>query len=150
MRFAWEQGGLAGVQARFDAPPRSTQTILASEHQALQSSKPPSTPPAPTAPAPWSLVTEDVLGAWLLFLALADETGDTAEARQLALGWRGDGAWTYADDGAAATTIVWRIDLATETAAERVAEILAGEQQGTRVVVARTNDGSPPAWALEP
>jgi hypothetical protein len=163
MHFTWAAGGLPAVRGRFASPPTTTRILMASVDRALDPDPATIPPPAPAATADWNLFASTELGAWGVFLFLEKQIAhDVDRARALALGWRGDEVWAYAGAStspvAPPTAVVWRIDFADEATASGVASIAAGvvgstggvRQQGTRLVVARTDGTMPIDWALGP
>jgi hypothetical protein len=158
MQFAWEQGGLTGVLERFASPPKTTHALMASVDGIAQPEPTPAVFTAPTASKPWTLLTENVLGAWGIFIAFAPQETPEA-ARALALAWRGDGLFVYVDaiDETPSTAVVWRMEFADDASAS-MAEQVASEmipplevrREGARVVLAKSNSGLPIDWALSP
>jgi hypothetical protein len=158
MHFAWEQGGLMGVLERFASPPKTSRALMASADGIAQPDATPIVFTAPTAPAPWTPAAENVLGAWSVFLAFAT-VQEPESARALALAWRGDGLFVYADPTSAAprTAVVWRMDFADDTSASLAAQVAAGMapplevwREGTRVTLARSDSDLPLDWAFSP
>jgi hypothetical protein len=155
MDFAWQAGGHAAILGLLEAPPPSTQTIFASVDT-------PSAPltafelPLPSAPAQWTAVTDDVLGAWSLYLAIARVT-NTPEVRSAALAWRGDRLSVYAGSSPpGATAMVWQLELADEASAAEVETNLGAlvgsvrvRRRGTRVVAAAATTGAVLDWAYQ-
>lgn len=145
------QSGAQAIADLFSAPPTDTRALF---DLADDAAVPPR--PAPAAPAPppeWTLTQETTLGAWTLYLFLADF--DSLDANRLARGWRGDRLWVYggADVAGAPTALVWRIAFADETTALIVSQLVpprfAPRRVGAEVVIAVADAAVSIDWAFE-
>lgn len=151
-RFAgslWLEGGSAGIDARFSAPPRGSRDVLALG-AAGQESRTFDTDPA--ALGGFGLVVEDVAGAWVtaaVLPGLAEPARGRSALPALAARWSGDHLWIFdAAGGESVVAALWVIDWADAEAAalfatlaaelEREGAVLDIETRGTssRVVAA--------------
>jgi hypothetical protein len=155
--YSWMAGGMNGVHARFLSPPVTTRLLMASMDQALEPEPAPDTLPAPSPPTDWQTADGTTLGAWALFLLLAENSPlFPQEAQSLALHWRGDGFWIYQGPAAGSAALVWRIELGDEQTAGRVVTIAVNlgfanaRQIGTSAVLAMATDAHPLEWAFVP
>jgi len=120
----WLVDGIEGVLALYDDPPLSTATVL----RTLAGAEPANLPDQPalsTGPLPegWTIVSDDTLGAWILF-AVARRS-DFAEdlATELAEDWAGDHLLVAGGPTAAEVALAWTLRFGSDTSAERFAEI---------------------------
>lgn len=155
----WRAGGMDAVHALLQAPPTTTRVLM----DAVDGARPPEpTPAPPPAPTPstidWTLVGDDRLGAWGLFLALAHGDATRAPvADTLARAWRTDGFWLYerAGDGYG-QAFVWIIDLVDAPTASTVSTLLesmgtvGARAEGARVYISKASDGALVEWAAPP
>lgn len=118
----WRAGGPASLAAAYEQPPLDTLEVL--EGTSADRT------PVREAPAPlagYSLVSEDVTGAWLMAGALVAVSGDRArDLRELAADWRGDRLSVYREDGGDGVVADWTIQARDAAAAERIAAIYRG------------------------
>lgn len=154
LHFTWRAGGAASVRRRFATPPATSRTLMASVDAAMEPEGAPPEVAVATPPPEWTPLGDTSIGAWGTFLLLAKNTTDLDGARALALGWRADGFFIFAD-ASSSTTLVWRIDFADQTTAGVVASIAATglgtasvRQLGSRVVIAKTDGAQPIDWAF--
>lgn len=155
--LTWTGAGQEGVRARYTAPPETTRALMASMDRAVDAEAAPETLAGPTPPADWATIDSGTLGAWTLFLLLAD-LGTPDQARILALHWRADGFWLYQGPGSpsplATRALVWRIELGDDTTASEVVRALAFRtgsyvrQVGSTVHLVATSTFTPPDWAF--
>lgn len=141
---AWKSGGPRAIDARWATPPTTMQGVLCELFGMNEPQAAGIEIPEPAVPG-LSLAASEVLGAWGLYLFLADKPG--AHPVERALGWRGDHLWVYAGPDAE-TYALWQIELDTEVAAGAIALQLrealsygaAIESGGARVYAAYSAD----------
>jgi hypothetical protein len=146
----WQRGGMDAVHARLLAPPTTTRVLMASADMALAPEPSPAPPATPMVSGEWSDAGSNMMGAWALFLTLAmNAPAQVAQAEAIALTWRTDSLWYYERAApATGTGFAWRIELATEESAARLAMFAAGlgkydvRSSGTTVVIMKTSDGA--------
>lgn len=129
---SWLDGGRAAIEARYRAPPRTSWEVLAL-------GTPGETPAgvrfeqAPAALEGYTLVQDDVAGAWMTAAALAglaEPARGQAALSALAGRWRGDHLWIYDSAGDSAVAALWVIEWADAEAAALFTTLgadLAGE-----------------------
>jgi hypothetical protein len=155
IQATWETGGRDAVLERFAGPPTQTRTLMAVQDGAVTDEVDAVSFAAPTPPEGWSLYSEDVGGAFMLFLYLATLTTPD-EARALALEWRGDKLAIFASEAAEPRTIVaWRISFTDAASASRFFILSTRATPGrleapTDVVIADANTVMNVDWALAP
>jgi hypothetical protein len=155
VQAAWENAGRDAVLERFAAPPTQTRTLMAVEDGAVPEDVAAVSFASPTPPEGWSLYSEDVGGAFMLFLYLAKLT-TPEEARALALEWRGDKLAIFSSEAEEPRTIVaWRVAFADATSASRFFSLSSRTTPGrleapTNVVLANANTTLDVDWALAP
>ena len=148
------QQGPQAIADSFATPPAGTRVLL---DPTSSDGVPAWTAPAPPASADWTLTQQTTLGAWGVFMLLAQD-GTTDDADVQARGWRGDRLWVYGGAGAAvlasATTMVWRIAFADAAMAASVAQRLSprftAQVSGSEVIIAGADSGSPIDWVFAP
>ena len=152
-RFA--QQGPQAIADSFAAPPAGTRILL---DPASSDSVPAWTAPAaPTPTADWTLTQAATLGAWGVFMLLAQDA-IAGDADVQARSWRGDRLWVYGGSGATvsatATVVVWRIAFADSAMAASVAQRLSArfttQASGNEVTIAGTDSGASLVWAFAP
>jgi hypothetical protein len=119
----WQREGQTGVRARFDDPPLSTSELLsplwaeAQDFAGVAFAEPTVPEGEDAVPSYWTS-----MGAWPLYLFLHARINE-AEARRLALAWRGDQLTAFGL-GTGQTAARWRLELSDESAASRIASLL--------------------------
>jgi hypothetical protein len=154
MNYVFEEGGFDALGARWTAPPSTTYEFIASQFGAAAPDFEPVEFGAPEPPQGITADTGTVLGAWGLLVLLAKQGLDLQQATNGALGWRGDGYFTYVDETGAAAA-VWRIELADERVAAELADLLAGrklraETVGTTLTLGVADPDLPIDWVFAP
>ena len=157
MELSWQVGGRDAVAERFAAPPSQTRTLMVDAGGVIPEDVDALTFASPEPAADWSLHTEDVGGAFLLFLYLTTLTTPD-EARSLSLAWRGDRLSIFSRDvgDIAETVVVWRFAFVDSESRERFSWLV--QRAGTRtaiegdttVALAAAYTGALPDWALVP
>jgi hypothetical protein len=110
---------------------------------------------APESTPPFELWAEESLGAWGLFLVLA-QRGSAISGHELARDWRGDRLFIFANEAEPPETIVaWHVELATAESATRFeglvqADFPAIARTENRVALAKSSGGSAVGWTLLP
>jgi hypothetical protein len=104
--FAWQQGGPRGTDPLWASPPRTMQRIM-SELFDRNTPQEAGIDIAPPQIDSFELDSDEVLGAWALYLVWA-QTFD-ANAMERALAWRGDHFWVYTDENNA-TYSLWQLE----------------------------------------
>lgn len=152
--FAFETGGYPAVLERFASPP-NTHTLMVSAAGIVEPSFVPTQLAAPAPAAEWTLLADDVLGAWGTFLCLLPGSNE-AKARRLAIAWRGDRLAVY-ERANTHTAVALRLHFSDASTATEAAAVLAyafgpetTRTQGSYVLVARSSDRSPLEWAFTP
>jgi len=161
--YKWVEGRMNAVHDLLSSPPGTTRALMASMGMDITEAAP-QAPALPTPPQEWVVSASDVLGAWGLLVALeaaaptsavATPDGTPSEADRLAAAWRGDNIGIFSAVGGR-YAFVWRLELADAAAAETVRARLANlsgnlvSASGTKVVIARANDGLPLDWPFAP
>jgi hypothetical protein len=143
--------GAAGVRSLFDSPPLFMHDVLSALWARPGDVEPrvlgaPEVPEAEDASVQFS----SSLGSWMLYLLLHPRTNE-AEARRLALGWRGD-QLTALVNSIDQTTAHWQLELADEATASRIEALItqsSGEvrarRDGTALTLVRSY-GDVPSW----
>jgi hypothetical protein len=155
VHHAFRRSGADGVRELFESPPTRARGILASTDDVVVDDFPEPEFTAPEAPSPWTLWAEDTLGAWGIAMVMTRQ-GASEAARDLALDWRGDRLWIYADDATPPrTTMIWDVEYASREAAVAADALMGGlgasvVRSETRVLVARSTAPDPIDWALVP
>ena len=126
----WKDGGRRAVAEQFSSPPLQARTFMS----AAGTDVPARSFASPPAPAGYELYSEDVGGAFLLFL-YAVTLLDVEAARALALEWRGDRFSILATDDDAQTVVTWRIAFSGSAAAATFAGAVRSRIGSDRVVV---------------
>jgi hypothetical protein len=118
----WQAGGRASLSAAYDALPGDTLQIV--EGTAADRT------PVAEMPAPldgYSMLEEDVAGAWLMATTLAELSGDQPlDLAALAASWRGDRLSVYREDDGEGVVVDWTIHARDGAAAQRIAAIYEG------------------------
>ncbi|MCH9682062.1 MAG: hypothetical protein K0V04_11550, partial [Deltaproteobacteria bacterium] len=132
----WLADGNAAVLDLYDSPPGSTAAVL----RTLAGREPGGAVEPPplgitTVPDGWSVVAEDVLGAWILF-AVARRSGFVeSSATAMAEDWAGDRIFVLGGATEAEAAMAWSIRFGTEDLAEQFAGIQdAVPPEGVRAV----------------
>jgi hypothetical protein len=118
----WLAGGGDAMSAAYGAPPADTLEVVAGT----------TTDRAPVAdvPAPldgYSVLEEDVAGAWLMATTLAELSGDRAvDLAALAASWRGDRLVVYRESEGDGVVVDWTLHARDAAAAQRIAAIYEG------------------------
>lgn len=145
------QQGSQAIADLFASPPAGTRILLDPANDAGVPAW--TAPAAPTPPADWTLTQQTTLGAWGVFLLLAQD-GPAADADVQARSWRGDRLWVYGGTGTAPspTVVVWRIAFAdgamAASVAQRLSSRLVTQVSGNEVVIAGTTSGAPADWVF--
>jgi hypothetical protein len=118
----WQAGGRDALSAAYGAPPADTlEVVLGTATDRT---------PVEEMPAPldgYSVVEEDVAGAWLMATTLAELSGDQPlDLAELAASWRGDRLVVYRESAGDGVVVDWTIRTRDAAAAERIAEIYQG------------------------
>ena len=117
----WVTGGSAGLDAVYDAPPRTSWEVLGGDVATDFAD-------FAQAPAPLDGYTprmDDVAGAWVSVAMLAgldDADAVASEWPTLTGGWRGDHLWVF-DSPEAGTATLWALEWASAEVAARFAEL---------------------------
>lgn len=156
MERSWASGGREAVTELFASPPAQTRTLMVGSGSALPEDVEAVTLASPETAQGWSLYSEDVGGAFLLFLYLATQT-TLDEARSLSLAWRGDTLSIFArDEGTPDTIVAWRLAFEDATVRDRV--LALSDHPSTRhvaegaagLVIAGSYYGESLTWVLTP
>jgi hypothetical protein len=154
--LAFEDGGLAGVLARYGSPAVTTQAIFASADRALSDEPAPAAIPAPSPSPEWTPFTETTLGALGVYIACERHLGVRATALSIAAAWRNDRLFVYSSSAASTspdTAFAWHLDFAAEADASVFAEglsdaVLTVQRAGAHVTVAQAASGAALPWAF--
>jgi hypothetical protein len=118
----WQAGGRAALSDAYGALPADTLEVV--EGTTAERA------PVAEMPAPldgYSVLEEDVAGAWLMATTLAELSGDQPlDLAQLAASWRGDRLVVYREDAGEGVVVDWTIRARDAAAARHVADIYAG------------------------
>lgn len=138
----WLTEGDDAVLELYDDPPLSTASILrtlAGHEPANEVDLPPLS--ASTPPEGWSIVAEDTLGAWIMFV-VARRSGFTEEsADELVEDWAGDHLLVAGGATEADVALAWTLRFGSDASAERFAEISnVLPPEGVRQVVQNGHD----------
>ncbi|MGH9110954.1 MAG: hypothetical protein ACRDZN_01420 [Acidimicrobiales bacterium] len=113
-----DDGGQAGLDAAFTAPPRTSEQVF--DPSAYAEGEARVGVPTPTPEPPGEVTDDGVVGQLLILLVLADEIGNDA-ARTAAEGWGGDRYATWRDGERWCISVAVVGDAAAETAELRAA-----------------------------
>ncbi len=125
---AIRRGRVASPRDLFEMPPATVRDVMGELWEGAQPEPSTSLPPAEAPEGATPPATDTSLGGWPLY-ALLHAALDEAQARALALDWRGDRLDAGALKGGGAWA-VWQIHLAQEASAERVAAALSAALPG--------------------
>ncbi|MET0413628.1 MAG: hypothetical protein ABW217_20130 [Polyangiaceae bacterium] len=118
----WLAGGGAALSAAYGAPPADTLEVVAGTTADRT--------PVDDMPAPldgYSVLEEDVAGAWLMATTLAELSGDQpTDLAVLAASWRGDRLVVYRESEGEGVVVDWTIHARDDAAAQRIAAIYEG------------------------
>lgn len=143
----WRAGGSAGLDAAYDAPPRTTWQVMGGS-SALPLAA------FAQAPAPldgYAAVADDVAGAWVsvaMLAGLAQASEFVTEWPRLAAGWRGDHLWVFDSPDAGVATL-WALEWESAETASRFAELAAALAPAGATVRIDTLDASTRITAVE-
>lgn len=114
---AFDRGGRKGVNDLFGAPPNATLPVMLSETELVSLETEPVAPAAGEAPEGLELLSEDVLGAWIVGKFLLEQGASPTEP-QVALEWRGDRLEIYVSE-TSGVAVRWQVRLSSAEARER-------------------------------
>lgn len=155
MQLSWALGRRDAVAERFESPPTQTRTLMVESDGSIPADVAAVTILSPASPEDWALDTEDVGGAFLMFLYLTTLTTEE-EARSLSLTWRGDRLSVFSREETAETVVVWRCAFADSASRGRASALVQPTGIGTALegdttlVLAAAYGAAPPDWALAP
>lgn len=120
----WLDDGMEGVLGLYDDPPLSTATVL----RMLDGAEPANLPDPPalstsTLPQGWSIVSDDTLGAWIMFAVARRSDFDEPLAESLAKDWAGDRLLVAGGPTAQEVALAWTLRFGSDDSAERFAAI---------------------------
>jgi hypothetical protein len=127
----WLAGGNGALDALYQSPPRTSWEVLGELGAEEQPVPTGAFATAPAALQGSTLVTEDVVGAWVtvaMLAGLAPDAGadELAELPELARKWRADRYWIYDAEADGSVSVLWAIDWADADAAARFAALASG------------------------
>ncbi len=144
----WDEGGIAEIDEFWSGPAPATQLYMARRHGADAVSSHGRIAVPEVALDGFSVVADDVLGAWLLHAFLVRTLGQPETEPDLALDWRGDRVLLLSADDSTDVAIVWHLAFRSDAAAARFVELSRAEsaprgawtleQSGRRVVLVAT------------
>ncbi|MCX4246224.1 hypothetical protein [Paraliomyxa miuraensis] len=138
----WLAEGTGAVLELYDDPPVSTAAILrtlAGHDPANVVDLPPLS--ATTPPEGWSIVAEDTLGAWILYVVALRSGFSEDSANALVEDWAGDHLLVAGGAAEAEVALAWSLRFGSDASAERFGEIgSVAPPEGVRSVVQNGHD----------